>query len=660
MAPPPRRPPLPLHRLREDPRRHRGGRHRASTFEPRAAGRRRQPRRQVRGRASWRSATAATSTTSACPGMLHAALHLTDHARADVVAHRHRGRARRARRRRRVHRRRHPGRAARRHHLQGLAGDDPRRRPHVVRRRRAGDRRGRDPRSRPAPRRALVEVDYDVLPPVTDPLAAVEPARRARRVGHRRQRAVASASTPAATSTPRSPPAPTSCTRCSRPSASSTPSSSPSRRSPCRRGDGDDRTLHVYSGGQGVWDDRNDIASRPRRRPTTQVTVELVSNGGAFGGKEDMSNQAQTALAAWLLERPVKCTLSREESLRMHAKRHPIRLEYWAGCDADGQLTALRVRARRRLRRRTPSVGHEGARAGRRPRQRAVPRAGDRRARRSPCAPTTRCAARSAGSAPTRRSSPWRACSTGWPTPVGISGWEIRKRNVIQPGRRVGPGPDHGRRLPRRRGAASTRSSPHYDAAVAAGKAVGLGLGLKNSRPRQRVPRGRPAPSCASAATTARVEVRHGWTEMGQGVHTVALQVAVEELGIDPDAHRRDRRHHPRARLRPDHRIARHADGGRRGAAGVRRRRSPTGARPSVDYDGEHVVDWTAEARRPGRPEPDDPLRVRLRRADGRDRPRRPARSSGSSPSTTSARRSTRCCARARSRAACTWASATR
>ena len=47
---------------------------------------------------------------------------------------------------------------------------------------------------------------------------------------------------------------------------------------------------------------------RPRR-PTDRVVVELVSNGGAFGGKEDMSNQAQTALAAWLLGRPVKCTL---------------------------------------------------------------------------------------------------------------------------------------------------------------------------------------------------------------------------------------------------------------------------------------------------------------------------------------------------------------
>ena len=108
-------------------------------------------------------------------------------------------------------------------------------------------------------------------------------------------------------------------------------------------GDDGDRTLHVYSGGQGVWDDRNDIAA-VLDVDASRVTVELVSNGGAFGGKEDMSNQAQTALAAWKLGRPVKCTLSREESFRMHAKRHPIELEYWAGCDADGRVTALKVR----------------------------------------------------------------------------------------------------------------------------------------------------------------------------------------------------------------------------------------------------------------------------------------------------------------------------
>src|SRR5690606_9749026 len=108
--------------------------------------------------------------------------------------------------------------------------------------------------------------------------------------------------------------------------------------------DGAPASLHGYSGGQGVWDDRDDIC-RMLGVDTDRVTVELVSNGGAFGGKEDMSNQAHASLAAWLLGRPVKCTLSREESFRMHSKRHPVRLEYWAGCDADGVLTAIKVRA---------------------------------------------------------------------------------------------------------------------------------------------------------------------------------------------------------------------------------------------------------------------------------------------------------------------------
>jgi aldehyde oxidoreductase len=120
------------------------------------------------------------------------------------------------------------------------------------------------------------------------------------------------------------------------------PSYRPGTESPGEMGI-DQRTLYVYSGGQGVWDDRNQIAAMLGVE-RDQVTVELVSNGGAFGGKEDMSNQGHTALAAWLLDRPVKCTLSREESFLMHAKRHPIGMEYWAGCDEDGRLTGLRVR----------------------------------------------------------------------------------------------------------------------------------------------------------------------------------------------------------------------------------------------------------------------------------------------------------------------------
>ena len=70
---------------------------------------------------------------------------------------------------------------------------------------------------------------------------------------------------------------------------------------------------------------------------------------------------------------------------------------------------------------------------------------------------------------------------------------------------------------------------PAYDDAVASGAAVGLGLGLKNSG------LGNGFKEIARAVVRfeedGTIEVRHCWTEMGQGVHTVARQVAVEELG---------------------------------------------------------------------------------------------------------------------------------
>ncbi|MBI3484959.1 MAG: molybdopterin-dependent oxidoreductase, partial [Acidobacteria bacterium] len=81
------------------------------------------------------------------------------------------------------------------------------------------------------------------------------------------------------------------------------------------RGEG----LKVYSQGQGVHDDQKQIAA-VLGLALEQVEVELASSGGAFGGKEDLSIQAHAALAAHLLRRPVKIVLSREESLRIHPK----------------------------------------------------------------------------------------------------------------------------------------------------------------------------------------------------------------------------------------------------------------------------------------------------------------------------------------------------
>ena len=287
-------------------------------------------------------------------------------------------------------------------------------------------------------------------------------------------------------------------------------------------------SIHVYSGGQGIWDDRNDIA-RVLGIDNEKVTVELISNGGAFGGKEDMSNQAHAALAAWLLQRPVKCTLSREESFRMHAKRHPITMEYTAGCDADGRLLALKVRA----------IGDSGAYAsvGMKVLERMAGHASG--PYHVPNIDVEAIAARTnnpicgafRGFGANQAQFAMEGVLDRLAEKVGIDGWTIRSRNVIKPGMVWGPGQimDDGCL-----GAEACLESvkDDYYAARSSGKAVGIGLGLKNSG------LGNGFKEITRAVVRFRsdgvTEVRHGWTEMGQGINTIAAQVVVHELGVDP------------------------------------------------------------------------------------------------------------------------------
>jgi len=348
----------------------------------------------------------------------------------------------------------------------------------------------------------------------------------------------------------------------------------------------EDGTLRVFSGGQGVWDDRNQIAS-VLGIPADQVVVDQVSNGGAFGGKEDMSNQAQTALASWLLHSPVKCTLSREESFLVHPKRHPIRLEYWAGCDTHGTLTALKARM----------IGDSGPYAS------------------VGMKVLERCAGHASGpyllptidveSLAVRTNNPVCGAFRGFGAnqaqfamegvmdrlaeKVRISGWEMRARNVVRPGQVWGPGQvmDEGCGGAQ---ACLEAVKPAYDEAVAAGKAVGLGLGLKNSG----LGNGflEIVKAVVRFSDNGDVEVRHCWTEMGQGVHTVARQVVVEELGVGPE------RVHVVVDTTYD--LGAGQTTGSRGTlmgagaiADACRHAKSDGCRPGVDYTGEYRVDWT-------------------------------------------------------------------
>lgn len=286
-------------------------------------------------------------------------------------------------------------------------------------------------------------------------------------------------------------------------------------------------SLLVYTQGQGVFDDQRQIAS-VLGVSRDRVQVELVSNGGAFGGKEDLSIQAQTALMAWLTGQPVKLTLTRWESFHIHPKRHPIRLTYKIGCDAEGRITAVQARI----------MGDKGAYAS--VGAKVLERAGGH------CTGPYRVPAIDMESLAVYTNNPPCGAMRGFGANqaafaieglldrlaerVGIDGYDIRERNILEQGEAFATG----QRLDKPFGLRKTLEAVKdaYKSAKYAGiacgiKNVGIGNGLSDV--------GRSALTIENEQT---VHIRTGFTEMGQGLFTVCIQFAVEATGLPPNVFR--------------------------------------------------------------------------------------------------------------------------
>jgi aldehyde oxidoreductase len=74
--------------------------------------------------------------------------------------------------------------------------------------------------------------------------------------------------------------------------------------------------------------------------PEEKVRVITTPLGGAFGGKISVTVQILAALGALRTGRPVKITLTREESLRFHTKKHASLLHYKTGFSKNGKILA--------------------------------------------------------------------------------------------------------------------------------------------------------------------------------------------------------------------------------------------------------------------------------------------------------------------------------
>ncbi len=100
--------------------------------------------------------------------------------------------------------------------------------------------------------------------------------------------------------------------------------------------------VKILSTDQGAFDTRKEVLTMFGWLDTPdRVVVEHQLIGGGFGGKEDVTTQHLSALAAMKYQRPVKVKFSRKESLMVHPKRHAMEGTFTVGCDKDGILTAL-------------------------------------------------------------------------------------------------------------------------------------------------------------------------------------------------------------------------------------------------------------------------------------------------------------------------------
>ena len=281
--------------------------------------------------------------------------------------------------------------------------------------------------------------------------------------------------------------------------------------------------LELFSQSQGVYEDRRQVAMI-LGLPEEKVRVTLVPNGGGFGGKEDLSIQGHTSLFAYLLDKPVKLALTRSESIRLHPKRHPVFMDMEVGADENGKLIALRLRA----------VGDTGAYAsvGDKVLERVAGHAAggyfipniDIEAKTVYTNNIPSGAMRGFGA--NQVTFALEVCLDEICRKGNFDRWQFRYDNALVDGLRTSTGQTvTGVGV---RACLETLKEDFYNA-----KYAGLACGIKNSG----VGNGMIDESKVKITIVSekKVIISHGWTEMGQGVHNMALQTLCEETGIDPE-----------------------------------------------------------------------------------------------------------------------------
>lgn len=259
---------------------------------------------------------------------------------------------------------------------------------------------------------------------------------------------------------------------------------------------------------------------------TDKVKVQNALVGGGFGGKEDMTVQHHAALLTYVTGRPVKVKLSRAESLLIHPKRHRFEMDFTMGCDENGIIQGVKAKV----------VSDTGAFAslGGPVLERACTHAagpyqyqnfeieGTAYYTNNPPAGAFR------GFGVTQTCFATESLLNMMADEVGITPWEIRYRNAIRPGGEL----PNGQIVDESTGLVETLEAvkPYYDAAVAAGKPVGLGCAMKNAGVGVGIPdTGRVK---LMVGRDEKVHIYSGASCIGQGLGTVLVQMVVTNTDL--------------------------------------------------------------------------------------------------------------------------------
>ncbi|PKP52113.1 MAG: selenium-dependent xanthine dehydrogenase [Bacteroidetes bacterium HGW-Bacteroidetes-1] len=285
----------------------------------------------------------------------------------------------------------------------------------------------------------------------------------------------------------------------------------------------EDDGIRLFTQGQGAYVDQKLIAGI-LGLPIKSVKVEQVQNGGGFGGKEDLTVQPHAALCALLLKKTVRVHLTRAESIIMHPKRHPVWMDIQLACDQKGQFTALRLNA----------MGDTGAYAsvGTKVLERVVGHATggytvpavDIRADTVYTNNIPSGAMRGFGVPQVVFA--MESCIDELCVQGGFDRWQIRYDNALVEGSKTATGQ-------RLQGVGLRKTLLAVKDQFQKARFAGIACGLKNTG----VGNGMIDDSEVKIEilNATKVVIHHGWSEMGQGVHSIARQVVFEETGIDPE-----------------------------------------------------------------------------------------------------------------------------